>query len=298
MPFRLPESSVLNLSKNICREEGSESRSAPATASRARYPSSTTAACRRCACRPATARSAHASAERYARTERLLGEPASQGAHTKRTHNAQPPARPHARLHIPACCRAPRGPTPPELPEGRSGLFPPSITPPRPRPRSSATEGALRAPLPRGSEPSGCRLTAAVARLCMAPLPPGRAQEPAAIETAPRGAPGRGRGLDGGGARRACAQGAAGSGPLCDGACAAAGGEGPRAPLGSMRACGACREGRRRADVSWARAPACRASRGEPVPAIRRRAPPRAAGTGSGSPPLGAGPPSAGGSAR
>lgn len=123
-------------------------------------------------------------------------------AHTTRTHNAQPPARPHARLHIPACCRAPRGPTPPQrrrLPEGRSGLFPPSITPPRPRPRSSATEGALRAPLPRGSEPSGCRLTAAVARLCMAPLPPGRAQEPAAIETAPRGAPGRGRGLDGGG---------------------------------------------------------------------------------------------------
>lgn len=148
MPFRLPESSVLNLSKNICREEGSESRSAPATASRARYPSSTTAACRRCARRPATARSAHASAERYARTERLLGEQASQGAHTKRTHNAQPPARPHARLHIPACCRAPRGPTPPErrrLPEGRSGLIPPSITPPRPSPRSSATEGALRA---------------------------------------------------------------------------------------------------------------------------------------------------------
>lgn len=35
------------------------------------------------------------------------------------------------------------------------------------------------------------------------------------------------------------------------------------------------------ADVSGARAPACRASRGEPVPAIRRRAPPRAAGTGS-----------------
>lgn len=137
MPFRLPESSVLNLSKNICREEGSESRSAPATASRARYPSSTTAACRRCARRPATARSAHASAERYARTERLLGEPASQGAHTKRTHNAQPPARPHARLHIPACCRAPRGPTPPErrrLPEGRSGLLLPSITPPPPTP--------------------------------------------------------------------------------------------------------------------------------------------------------------------
>lgn len=73
-----------------------------------------------------------------------------QGAHTKRTHqahtqrphttpthNAQPPARPHARLHIPACCRAPRGPTPPQrrrLPEGRSGLLLPSITPPPPTP--------------------------------------------------------------------------------------------------------------------------------------------------------------------
>ena len=209
MPFRLPESSVLNLSKNIYREEGSESRSAPATASRARYPSSTTAACR-----PATARSAHASAERYARTERLLGEPASQGAHTKRTHQAhtpsahttpsRPPAPTPGSTSPPAAGPRAAQPRPSGAgyPRGARASCSLQSPPPRPRPRSSATEGALRAPLPRGSEPSGCRLTAAVARLCMAPLPPGRAQEPAAIETAPRGAPGRGRGLDGGGEAR------------------------------------------------------------------------------------------------
>lgn len=137
MPFRLPESSVLNLSKNICREEGSESRSAPATASRARYPSST-AACRRCARRPATARSAHASAERYARTERLLGEPASQGAHTKRTHQAhtqRPAARPPPRqAPHPRLLPGPARPNPARVTRGALGPLPPFNHAPPPTP--------------------------------------------------------------------------------------------------------------------------------------------------------------------
>lgn len=269
VPSRASESSASNLIRSICGEEGSEARAAPAGPFALVTPGSTAAIHRlQPPARPTPLPSA---------------PPATSGCSGSRKAKGRPPS-PHA-AGLPAPQPHPSSAGSPR--DARDSL------PPQPAParRLLRTKREARPPN-EPSDPRRCRLTAAVARLCMVPVPPGRAQKPAAIEAAPRGAPGRGRGLEEGEVRTRATSG--GEQAALNGACAAVGGEEARAPLRSVRA---CREGRCGADVSGARAPACRASRGEPVPAIRRRAPPRAAGTGSRRPSLEAVPLPAGGDA-
>lgn len=110
------------------------------------------------------------------------------GSRKAKGHTHRPPRPPAAGLPAPQPCPSSSG----SLRDTRASL----PLGPRPPTRRLLRRKRGARPPNEPSDPRCCRLTAAVARLCMVSVAPGRAQKPAAIEAAPRGAPGRERGLE------------------------------------------------------------------------------------------------------